>query len=273
MLAPNPRARAKESICLYGEYGSGKSKAWTTLAALYRATDTPGTFHVIETVHEASHVVLEVFDDWESNVVIHEALDYDTLMETGAKIAAEVEPHDWLVVESMDNVQKMVRDLWFTEHRDGMSWREYQASGASPKEIKPADWITMDEAHAAFTTPYVLGLPCHKLATAAADVVHTEQGFSDNKMVRQMFERIGVKPRGHKSTGYVFRSILLTRHPAKTDWTLTTVDDPEREHLENAIVAPPPLGFAKSYLLEIAHWSLAPEDWTVLLPLMRGDAS
>jgi hypothetical protein len=239
---------------MFGEYGSGKSKGWTTLAALYRATDTPGHFHVIETVHEASHVVLEPFDDWDANITIHEALTYDDLLAAGAKVAESAGRDDWLVVESVDNVQKLVRDTWFVAHRDGMSWREFQSSGASPKEVKPHHWIEMDEMHAAFTTPYVLGLPCHKYATAAADQVHTEQGFSDNKQIRQMFERIGVRPRGHKSLGFVFRSVLLAKHPSKTDWTLTTVDDPEREHLENELVASPPMGFVATYMQKVAHW-------------------
>jgi hypothetical protein len=86
--------------------------------------------------------------------------------------------------------------------------------------------------------------------------VKTEQGFSDNKQIIAMFGRTGVKPIGHKDLGYVFRTVLLMKHPTKDEYTVTTVDDPGRVHLEDAVVAKPPFGLVSTYLQDVAGWQM-----------------
>lgn len=240
----------------YGGYGSGKSLGWTSIADMYRRTNTPGTFYVVETVHEASLVVLEPYEDWDQNVVVEECTDWDSLLEVSEKFRKVATPEDWLVVESLGNTLLWSRDVWFRLNRGDMSWRDFQKSGASVKDVKPHNWIEMDEIHRSWTVPFVQGFPGHKYATAQADSVKTEQGFSDNKQVIAMFGRTGTKAVAHKDAGYVFRSVLLFKHPTKDAWTITTVDDPGREHLEDVQVAGPPLGFVKTVLMDTAHWSV-----------------
>lgn len=256
MLQPRKPNLARESILAFGPYGSGKSNGWTSIAEMYRTTNTPGHFYVIETVHEASLVVLEPYDDWDRNVTVHEATGWDELLDVSAKIKDVATPEDWLVVESIGNTLYWSRDIWFTAARDGQTWKQFQTTGASVKDVKPHNWIEMDEIHRSWTVPFVQGFPGHKYATAQSDSVKTEQGFSDNKQIVAMFGRTGVKPIGHKDLGYVFRSVLLFKHPTKDTWTITTVDDPGREHVEDVQVAGPPLGFVKTVLMDVAGWTI-----------------
>lgn len=264
MLVPSDKARAKEAVLAYGVYGAGKSETWCGWADMYRKTDTPGTFRVIETVHEASEVLAEGYPDWDDNVVCEEVTDWDSLNAVSAKFKEAGSPNDVLVVETIGNAQLWSRDHWFQANRGGMTWKEFQISGGSAKDIKPHQWIEMDELHRGWLNEYVMGFPGHRVATAGGDAVRTEAGFSDNKMVRDMFGRIGVKPIGHKDLGYAFRSILLMTHPAKDEYEMTTVDDPKREHLdhvpvasrfdvERGLVVP---GFIATWLEPVAGWRL-----------------
>lgn len=256
MLQPRKPNLARESVLAFGPYGSGKSLGWTTWADMYRTTNTPGHFYVIETVHEASLVVLEPYDDWERNVTVLECTDWDSLLEVSAKVKEMGTPDDVLVVESIGNTLYWSRDVWFTAARGGQTWKQFQVTGQSMKEVEPNHWIEMDEIHRSWTVPFIQGFAGHKYATAQSDSVKTGPGFSDNKQIVAMFGRTGVKPIGHKDLGYVFRSVLLFKHPTKTEWTITTVDDPGREQIEDVQVAAPPLGFVKSWMMDIAGWNL-----------------
>ncbi len=256
MLQPRKPGLARERILMYGEYGSGKSNGWTSVADMYRRTSTPGHFYVLETIHEASLVVLEPYDNWEQNVSVMEVSNFEEALEASQKIREQMTPDDWFVTEMVSFLLPWSRDLWFREHREGMGWREHLHLGKADLEVKSHHWQEMDDLHRAWTNPYVVNCPGNVYATAQADNVRTEQGFSDNKAVIKMFQRFGVKAVGHNQLGWVFRSVLLCKHPTKDEWTLTTVDDPGRVQLEDETVAGPPLGFVKSYLMDVAGWTI-----------------
>lgn len=264
MLVPSEKARAKEAPLLFGSIGSGKSDGWASIADVYRKTGTPGHFHILETVHEASDVIAEGYPDFDENCTIYEATDWDSLVAISQKANEAATPNDWIICETIGNAQVWSRDDWFKANRGGLTMKEFQAEGHSMKEIKPDGWLQMDSIHREWLNTYILGFPGHRLATAGADQVRTEQGFADNKAIRDMFGLLGIKAIGHKDLGYVFRSILYMSHPGNKEWTISTVDDPKRPHLEDApaearfdvehgILLPP---FVASWLIPCAGWRL-----------------
>lgn len=254
MLTPPPTSRTKERILAFGSYGSGKSAGWAALRDMYLKTDTPGHFHIISTEWEMAHRTAEGYpaDEFDKNATIHEATDYDSIESICLAIAANAGPSDWLVVDSIGNIWSWAQDA-YCQHRWGKSFKDYMAGGGKVQEI---NWSQVNASYRNIMNPYIVRFPGHKYACAQADTVQMEGGWKDSKEVQEMFGRLGVKPVGQKELGYAFHSVLLFTHPSRDEYKITTVDDPSREKLNGAVVAPLPIGFVGTYLLGVAGWTL-----------------
>lgn len=254
MLTPPSNTRTKERILAFGTYGSGKSHGWATIRAMYAATSTPGHFHIISTEWEMADRTAEGYEDFDTNATIHEATDYESLLTVSEKILESATPEDWLIVDSIGNGWSWAQDN-YCQARWGKTFREYQASLANPKD-SDINWQQVNNAYRAWINPYVIRFPGHKYACAQADTVNTEGKWQDSREIKAMFSRIGMKPVGQKELAYAFHTVMLFSHPAPGDYTMTSVDDPSRDHVQHGVVAPPPLGFVKSYLMDVAKWEM-----------------
>src|SRR5258706_6014961 len=99
MFRPADRARTKEGIFCYGPYNSGKSEGWAETGALYRATDTPGHFHIISTEYEMAQRVAEGYDDFDTNSTIYETHDYASLVDISQQVRDVGTEDDWVAVD------------------------------------------------------------------------------------------------------------------------------------------------------------------------------
>ncbi len=262
MLQPPEHARAREAILTFGVYGSGKSEGWAAIGETYRMTDTPGHFHVLSTEWERALQIAEGCQtDFYANSTIHEVTDYESLMaasEAIRKVNAESDNPlgDWIIIDSIGTTLQWTRDVWF-QNEMKMTFREFMGSGKKLTEVGPAGWIQMDTMYKDWILPHVLRFPGHSYACAQADTVNMEGAWADKGAIKDLFGRIGLKPVGEKNNPYLFGSILLTLNPSKGEYCLTTVKDRKgREYLTREPLAMLPLGFAQTYLVGVAGWSL-----------------
>lgn len=251
MLKPPEHARTKERILAFGSYGSGKSHGWASIRDLYATTDTPGHFHIISTEWEMADRTAEGYANFNDNATIHEATDFESLLGISEKISEAATGDDWLVIDSVGSGWSWAQDD-YCQGRWGKTFKEYQADlGNSNSDI---NWQFVNNAYRSWINPHVIRFPGHKYACAQADVVASEGKWKDGPEIQGMYGRFGVKPVGQKELGYAFHSVLLFKHPTRTDWQITTIDDPSRVHVDSHPVATPPLGFVDSYLVKIAGW-------------------
>ena len=256
-LSPPPEMRTREAILAYGEFGSGKSLGWATIADVYRMTETPGHFHIISTEWQRALQIAEAYPNFDKNCTIYEVEDFEGLLATSKDIKAVATSDDWFVVDSLGNAQLWVRNEWFDSNMGNRTYREWMGDGGTAKEIGPAGWVTMTNRYRSWSGPYVERFPGHKYACAQAARTSTEGTFADKGLVKALYERVGWKPEAEKESGYLFRTVLLASKPTADTHELTTIkDSPGRDYLKHVAVAPLPLGIVQSYLIDVAKWSL-----------------
>lgn len=262
-LTPPPNMRTREAILSFGPFGTGKSLGWATIADCYRRTNTLGHFHVLSTEWERAAQIAEAYPDFETNATIYECDDYGSLLEAAQKVRVLGTTDDWVVVDSIGNAQTWARDRWFNENMS-KDYSDFRADGGEASEIGPAGWMQMDRYYKTFVNPNIVRFPGHKYAVAQADAVTPETDdrgrrnkWADRGVVKEVFGRGGLKPVGNKELAYIFRSVLLAKSPAAGDYELTTVkDSPGRSYLDHVKVAPLPMGFVHTFLMEVAGWTI-----------------
>ena len=257
MLTPRPGSRAKERIVGYGPMNSGKTFASTTLADMYRRTNTPGHFHVISTEWQAYDRALELYDDCE-NVTVVEALDWAEMVDRTVGIANKATSDDWLVFDSIGNAWSFVQDDYCAQ-RWGTSGKEYFGELRDRGGESEINWSIVNARYQGWMNPNVLRFPGHVYATSPAEELRAPAKSgkeSEAKEIRQLYSRYGLKPTGQKRLGFMFHSILLMTSPSKGVYDITTVDDHARQQLDHVEVAGPPFGFVQTYLMDVAHWEI-----------------
>lgn len=269
MLQPAPHKLTKEGILTFGVNSAGKTRSWATIRKWWEVTNTPGHFYVISTEHEMVLRTVEgyldgtpgnnffsnatiVGYDWDSRMWSPDApSDYDTLVAASAKFAAQATGDDWLIIDSIGLAQTWARDVWFGAEK-GMSYRDFVGSGRKMKEVKPADWDTMAGLYRDWYMDYVWHFPGHRFACARMSEIRTEGDWAEkDRNILRMFGPHGVKPDGEKNLGFDWHSVLLLNH-ARDGWKITTIDDPEREYLDDK----PLTDFVNEYLCGIAGWQM-----------------
>jgi hypothetical protein len=257
MLTPNPRARAKERLLLYGYLNSGKTYAWTTLADIYRKTSTPGHFFVVSTEWQAAERAIEPYPDADENITIIEALDWAELASHTQGIAEKATEDDWLVFDSIGNAWAFVQDD-YCNSRWGVGAKEYFGNLSSTND-SDINWQIVNARYQGWMLPNVVRFTGHLFATSPGEALRQPSASGkggESREIRQMFGRIGVKPDGQKRLAYMLHTVLYAEQATPGDYTLTSVDDHGREQMDREPVAPPPMGFVSTYLVGKAGWSL-----------------
>jgi hypothetical protein len=89
--------------------------------------------------------------------------------------------------------------------------------------------------------------PCHVLLTAEATSVSND---TDSREIRDMFGRIGQRPKGQKRLPFVPHTVLYLKKSGRDSYVYTTVKDRQREDQVDAELS----DFAKDYLWAVAGW-------------------
>lgn len=267
-LRPAAHKLTKEAILTFGVNSAGKTRSWTTIRKWYEITETEGHFYVLATETDQvlrtaegyldgtpgnnffSNLTISGYDSANNVWTPETPTTYDTLVAATQKILADAQPGDWVIVDSIGLAQTWARDVWFGAEK-GMSYRDFVGSGRKMKEVKPADWDTMAGLYKDWYAP-IRDSYLHKFAVARMAEIRPEGEWADkDKNILRMFGPHGVKPDGEKNLGFDWQSVLLCNR-ARDGWRISTVDDPEREYLDDKPIA----DFVTDYLMPVAGWSV-----------------
>lgn len=251
-----PTSKAKERILLFGREGTGKTYAWCTIANWLRRTDTPGHFYAIDTDMAVGRMA-DAWPDFESNVTWGDAADWPDYGKLLDSYIASGTEHDWLVVDLIDKAWDAVQN-YFIEQVHGKAadewFLEFRSAGKSGHPLAGEfgiNWSVINKLYSAWIGR-VLRFPGHVLCCAPADTLQgvTGQGAgrSDPEAI-EIFGRLGVKPKGQKSLGHQFHTILLMT-TKRDGWACTTAKDRSRERLTNS----PMSDFVLNYLVPVGGW-------------------
>lgn len=257
-LQAPPTNLIKDSFLVFGVQSAGKTRSWATIRKWYELTGASGHFYIIST--EAGHAerTAQAYLDgtlgnnFFSNASITTVTDYDTLVAESEKIRKDGTGDDWIIIDSIGWPQQWARDRWFRDNHNGMTWRQFQNAGHTVQEVKSHEWGQMTDLYRDWLVPNILEFPGYRLATAHLKEIRTEGLFAEkNRNIISNFGPHGVQPDGDKDLLYGFNSIFLMKR-ARDGWRITTVDDPEREYLEDA----PITDFVQDVLMDVAGWQV-----------------
>ncbi len=244
-------------ILLFGLYGSGKTFSWASLRRWYEMCGNTEHFHIISTEPESAERTAEGFQsgelgyNFDSNATIHNATDFESLLEVSKKVSESAEVGDWLVIDSITNPNEWSRDA-YCQTKFGFSWQEFRAAGKQMNEIGPTGWNEIKMLYNSWFVPYVVNFVGHRLACARQEEIRTEY-LPDKGEVKGTFGPVGFKPSGRKELAFDFHSILWMTMPRLDEYTITTVDDPSRDKLRRAECP----DFVSCYLLGPAGWTVS----------------
>lgn len=252
--------RTPERILVYGSQGTGKSEGILSVARR-----CPGaTFHVIDSdVSESYNRALDTTYADLTNVAVHR-VDPDDFMDqfhTAEKVATEVGPQDWFVVDSMTTPWPAVQS-WFITQVHGLEEDDYflevrkakkEANAKKGTPLAPfegfMDWPVINKRYNRFTA-IVFKVKGHLYLTAEAAKISD----MDDRETKQLFGSDGVKPAGQKRLGYMPSTVLLAGKTRMGEYQLTTVKDRNRVELEHETIG----DFATDYLVKVAGWKKRP---------------
>lgn len=255
--------RARERILLIGGFGCGKSQAWTQLAYWLRQTKAPSIVYVVDTDHAADRLGSDYdkfFLEEGGNVEAFDVWDYEEALKALKDARQKADKNDILVVDLADKLWGWAQDHYISEMfgKDALTFyteaKEKGGVGHPLAGEQGTNWQLINKHYAAMITE-VQRFPGHVIfCTPAVPVAQPNaQGKGgDDKEVRNIFGRFGVRPGGQKSMGFQFFSVLWMLNPKEGEWSITTIKDLKRTYLVNQKVD----DFVMDYLVGVAGWVL-----------------
>lgn len=242
----------RERILLYGGPGSGKTRAWLTLAKKFSTS----TFYVIDTEMGAERS-LEEFPTVK-NAKIYPAIDWVDYRKAQKEICGKATSIDWLVLDMADKPWNSVqRDFienifeqemgdYFLEARKKIKKDTKSLFGGKDSVLRGwTDWPVINKRYEDFMFPLVYRSPANLFIASSASAVSEE----DEKEVKELYGPYGIKPAGQKALAHQPDTVILTSY-TRDGWLMTTVKDRGgREYMKRK----PIVSFAIQYGL-IAKW-------------------
>jgi hypothetical protein len=256
VLPVKPTSAAPERILAYGAPGSGKSRGWATIAQMYRQTNTPGHFHVLSTEAWTMDRMKDGYPPtdsdpgWDENITVHEATNWLELEAAGREVAKVMTRGDWVVLETLTSPWEWVRN-YYDETRPGY---KPIGTGADPfqVEVEPnRNWDSIKQVYYAFINQFHLS-DVHLYACAHEETLRVDGFRPHSPEAIKVFKYIGAKAVTEKTAPYVLHSVLYMQRAGAKKWTVTTVDDHERDYLAAEEVT----SFPFTYLLGPGGWTL-----------------
>jgi len=164
------------------------------------------------------------------------------------------------VVEGVDKAWTWIRNLW---DETAMRKAGKVIDRSDPFAVVEADddrskWDPINGAYNGWILPLINPRtnPAHLFATAPQQALKMPTGkqgeWVDDASVRAAFGSRGVRPEGQKFLGHQFFSVLHMEHPKAGKWTMSTVDDHAREHVNDVEVG----NFTMGYLVKVGRWEM-----------------
>lgn len=260
----HPTQPSREMILVFGEWGTGKSLTWITLAQWLKKTNSPAKVYVLSTGFELERN-LEGWDH--SNVIGEEVGDFHELKKVSEGFKKAGKRDDWLVIDHASEPNEWVRDV-VAEKEMGKSFSEW-AVDSSMDEIGGAygdRWGKINGLYRNWFNKEIGRFPGHVLATARARQFMRDKnsnivGMAGKDKLKEEFGKWDFYPQGHGDLPYSFHSVILLRQANVTDWRMTVVRErtvPGSSIIRPALINHQLKDFVVDYLIGVAHWEVEP---------------
>ncbi|RKZ12911.1 hypothetical protein DRQ53_14095 [bacterium] len=257
----------QERILLMGGAGSGKTRAWLSIADMARKTKSDAKFYVIDTDFAVERMLSAGFEklrDYGSLEVVtpFEFPDYTSAAEDFRK---RMGPDDWLIVDLMNHAWEEVQNHYsnevfgkskgdyFLEVRKGLK----DASKGFQAFEGWTDWNIIKPMYTDFANKVYFGHKGHTLICTSARAVDRGsrgKGSADPKEIIQAFGHIGFRPEGEKRTAHNVHTVLLMSQKNDETWNVDTGKDRERDRHRGLKLGPDHGQFVREYLIKTAGW-------------------
>ena len=249
-----------ERILLYGQPGTGKSRAALSVA---RILGPDQTMHVVDTDYSASYERLlwteftDVAEQGNVDVTVVDSDDWVSTITAVKEKAEAAEKGDWLVLDSVSPSWGALQAHFITlRHGDNFLDAFNRRGEATGVQTTDADinWQAVNAEYARLYKALFLS-PAHVLLTAEADPIDDKR--ADQK-IKQLYGLYGFKPKGQKALGHSTHTVLFAGRQRTGEYHISTVKDRGRDDLEKE----PLNDFAKDYLMKVARWRPKPPKAT-----------
>lgn len=236
-----------ERILLYGQPGTGKSRAALTVANAIG----DHKMYVVDTDYSASYdrLMYTEFPGVENvEVRVVDSDEWPDIIEAVTWAAKSAGPGDWVVVDSMSPTWGALQRHFITLRHGDNFLDVFAMSGKdTTRQTVDADmnWQAINAEYNKLYKALFLSKG-HLLLTAEADAVDAKK---DDAKVRGLFEGIGFKPKGQKTLAHTTHTVLLVGK-SRTGYHLTTVKDRGRSEVSQADLN----DFSRDYLMKVAKW-------------------
>lgn len=267
----------RERICVMGTAGSGKTRAWLSIAELARKTKSDATFYVIDT-DLALEAMLDGFPRLAESdtLVVREAMEYNEMLEAALEFKKRAKRGDWIICDMIsaewDAVQAEyvarvfggTKSDYFLTRRIELEEQNVAARETKGKREKKTfqpfegyiDWPVVKAMHVDFMNAVVLNNRAHVFATAEAKALNRGSKGGDEKGVIDQFAHLGARPAGEKRMSHLFHTVHLLKRSDDETWQMTAGKDRERKEAHRVDLGPDHGQFVKRYLMDIAGWKL-----------------
>lgn len=241
-----------ERILIYGQPGTGKSRAALTIARVMPADQT---MYVVDTDYSASYDRLlwtefvDVAERGNVDVRVVDSDDWRATLATVQELSAQAGKGDWLVLDSASPTWPALQGLFITlRHGDNFLDVFDRKGQAAATQTTDADinWQAVNAEYAKLYKALFL-TKAHVLVTAEADVIDEKKA---EQKIKQLYGTYGFKPKGQKNLGHSTHTVLFAGRKRAGEFHLSTVKDRGREELEQQEIT----DFARDYLLKVAKW-------------------
>lgn len=216
---------AYERVHVCGVDKTGKSSVAISCARLARATGSRATFHVIDT-DRAWEWMLGPGD---SNVHVMPAYEWESYLAAGKWLAGNVRPGDFVAVDLLSRAWDKVSDFYMErvlkEEPIDFSVRMAVEAERAKKpvqqyviETQQIDYARCSKWYQAWLEPLAFRLPVHLF------VMSEMKGLDKNERheeVREMWDRVGMKPAGHWRTGHYVHETAFLQQAGAGDHRVT----------------------------------------------------
>lgn len=254
--------RARERMLLMGGFGCGKSQAWCTVASWMRRTKSDAKVYVVDTDHSADRLSEGYGEEFWQNIVVEDVWDYEEVKAALEKFkAANPTREDWLVVDLADKMWSWSQDYYISEMfgKNAVTfYTEAKQAGTRGHALageNGTNWQLINMHYGALME-LIQRWPGHVMLCTPAEPVEQPNAAGkggDDKDVRSLFGRAGVRPKGQKALGFQSHTVLWmidSSDRKEKRWSFTTIKDLHREHALNE----PMKDFVLDYLVGRAGW-------------------
>jgi len=243
---------SRERLGIYGQEGSGKSKAYWSIAKKMRQTQAPGKMYVADL--DASWERMSIgYPGWEENMVIGEPYAWTELIGTVERYSKLATRDCWLAIDNLGEGWTSAKGhVIEAAHGKNLSdWLTDELSGRKKDYGKTPDaqnktWRELSNL--------IVHWPGHVICTCPAKSVFKDDNAPSNAMANRYLQ-IGWQPDTQKTVGYLFHTVLYLADLGDLRsemWAMTTVKDRERKKVVNGKVS----DFCMDYLVGVGGWTL-----------------